>query len=277
MTVRAALLMLPLVAFVQTAFGQTPPAGVDQALRARANEFFQYFVDGQYRKAFPIVAEEAQDEYFGSPKAELKAFKIDNIKYNDEFTEAIVNLMVKRVWKFQGQEMVPEVPMSTTWKIENGKWVWYNKIQPNTWVTAMGPSDVAVIARKPDGTITGLPDKLDQAMVDAAGLKILQQESGLDKTEVKLSASQPSEDTVIFRNGAQGSVGLELTGVPNIPGFNAKLDKTSVNFGENAALHIQYDPAPGRPTGAVPPPATLTLVVQPFRQQLTVQVRFDSK
>src|SRR5580658_2939209 len=164
MTIRAALLLLPLVAF-----GQTPPAGVDQALRARANEFFQDFVDGQYRKAFTMVAEEAQDEYFGSPKAELRAFKIDNIKYNDEFTEAVVNLIVKRVWKFQGQEMVPEVPMSTTWKIENGKWVWYNKVQPNTWVTAMGPSDVTVIARKADGTISGMPDKLDQKTVDAAG------------------------------------------------------------------------------------------------------------
>ncbi len=272
MTIRAAVLLLPLVAF-----GQTPPAETDQALRARANEFFQYFVDGQYRKAYAIVAEEAQEEYFASPKAELKEFKIDNIKYNDSFTEAIVNLIVKRVWKFQGQEMVPEVPMSTTWKIENGKWVWYNKVQANTWVTAMGPSDVAVIARKPDGTITGLPDKLDQAMVDAAGQKILQQQSGLDKTQATLSASQSSSDTVIFHNGAQGSVSLELASVPKIPGFSAKLDKRDVNFGESAALHVQYDPDPSRAPGSAPAPAsaTLTLVVVPFNQQLTVQVVFQ--
>src|ERR1700733_3769132 len=129
MTIRAALLSLTLPMLLPSAaFGQKPSAEVDQALRARANEFFQYFVVGQYRKAYSLVAEEAQDEFFGSPKAELKEFKIDNIKYNDEFTEAIVNLMVKRVWKFQGQEMVPEVPMSTTWKVEHGKWGGYNKV-----------------------------------------------------------------------------------------------------------------------------------------------------
>jgi hypothetical protein len=277
MTIRAALLSLTLPMLLPSAaFGQKPSAEVDQALRARANEFFQYFVDGQYRKAYSLVAEEAQDEFFGSPKAELKEFKIDNIKYNDSFSEAIVNLMVKRVWKFQGQEMVPEVPMSTTWKVENGKWVWYNKVQPNTWVTAMGPSDVAVIARKPDGTITGLPDKMDQAMVDAAGARILQQDSGFDKSQVKLSASQSSSETVIFHNAAPGSVGLELVPVQAIPGLSAKLDKTAVNFGENTALHIQYDPVPGR-AGVTPPPTTVTVVVQPFRQQLTVQVSFDAK
>jgi hypothetical protein len=270
MTIRAAVLLLPMVAF-----GQTPPADVDQALRARATEFFQDFVDGQYRKAYALVAEEAQEEYFASPKAELKEFKIDNIQYNDEFTEAVVKLIVKRVLKFQGQEMVPEVPMNTTWKIENGKWVWYNKVLPNTWVTAMGPSDVTAVSRKPDGTITGLPDKLDQAMVDAVGMKILQQQSGLDKSEVTLSAGQASSDTVIFHNGAPGSVALELRGVPDIPGFGAKLDKREVNFGESVALHLQYDPDANQgPSATVPGPATLTLVVQPFQQKLVVQVTF---
>lgn len=269
MTVRPALFLLPLLAF-----GQKPPAEVDQALRARATEFFQDFVDAQYRKAFALVAEEAQEEYFASPKAELKAFKIDNIKYNDEFTEAVVNLIVKRVWKFQGQEMVPEVPMSTTWKIENGKWVWYNKVQANTWVTAMGPSDVTVIARKPDGSIAGLPDKLDQATVDAAGQRILQQQSGLDKTEVTLVPGQSSSETIVFHNGAPGSVGLELTNVPKIPGLTAKLDKTTVNFGENAALHLEYDP--NGVAGTAPAAAMLTMTVVPFRQQLTLLIKFDS-
>ena len=99
MRTRAALFLFPLVIF-----GQTPPAEVDQALRARATEFFQDFVDGQYRKALSLVAEDTQEEYFASPKAELKSFKIDNIQYNDEFSKATMNLTVKRVLKFQGQD-----------------------------------------------------------------------------------------------------------------------------------------------------------------------------
>ena len=90
------MLLMPLVAF-----GQTPPPEVDQALRARATEFFQDFVDGQYRKAFALVAEESQDEYFSSSKAEIKSFHIDSIQYNDNFTEATVNLTVTRTWRFQ--------------------------------------------------------------------------------------------------------------------------------------------------------------------------------
>src|ERR1700722_3691405 len=142
MKTHAALLFLPLIAF-----SQTPPPGVDQALRARAAEFFQDFVDGQYRKALTLVADDTQEEYFASPKAELKTFKIDNIQYNDDFTKATMNLTVKRVLRFQGQEMVPEVPMITTWKIEAGKWMWYNQVKANTWVTAMGPSDVSLVSR----------------------------------------------------------------------------------------------------------------------------------
>ncbi len=276
MTSRAALLLLPLVAFGQmVAFGQTPPAEVDQALRARATEFFQDFVEGQYRKALSLVADETQDEYFASPKAEIKEFKIDTIKYAGDFTKATVVLTVKREWRIQGQTALAEVPMTTTWKIENGKWVWYNEIQPNTWVTAMGPSDVSGVTRKPDGTIAGLPVKLDQATVDAAGQKILQQGSGLDKTLVTLAAGQSSSDTVIFHNGAPGSVSLDLTSIPKIPGFTAKLDKRDVNFGQSAALHIQYDPDPDQAPGTVPPPSTLVLVVEPFHQRLVLQVTFQ--
>jgi hypothetical protein len=268
MNIRAALFLLPLVVF-----GQVPPPEVDQALRARANEFFQDFVDGQYRKALSLVAEDTQEEYFASPKAELKSYKIDNILYDDSFSKATINLTVKRVLKFQGQEMIPEVPMITTWKLEDGKWVWYNKPIPNTWVTAMGPSDVTLVARAPNGTVIGLPDKIDQSVVDAAGAKIIQQ-SGLDKSIVTLSAGHTSSDTVVFHNGAQGSVRLELGIVPKIPGLSVKLDKADVNLGENVAVHFKYDPDPN--PDADPPPlnATIPLTVAPFNQQLLVQVNW---
>lgn len=199
MTIRAAiLLLLPLFAF-----GQTPPPEVDQALRARATEFFQDFVEGQYRKAFALVADDSQDAYFTSAKAEMKSFKIDSIKYSPDFAKATVTLMVKRMWQFQGEQALAEVPMSTSWKIEDGKWVWTNQIQPGAWLTAMGPSNVEVVTRKAETPITGVPDKINQDTVNALGMRILQQTGGLDKSEVTLSTSQSSSDTVIFHNGAR--------------------------------------------------------------------------
>jgi len=269
MKTRAALLLLPLALF-----GQAPPADVDQALRARATEFFQDFVDGQYRKALSLVAEETQEEYFASPKAELKAFKIDNIQYNDDFSKATMNLTVKRVLKFQGQTMVPEVPMITTWKIENGKWMWYNEPKPGTWVTAMGPSDVTLVARGADGGVIGLPEKLDQSTVDAAGMKIIQQ-SGLDKTFVTMALDKVSSDTVMFRNGAPGSVHLELGNVPKIAGLSVKLDKADVNLGESVPIRIRYEPNSDPDSPAPPPTAAIPLIVAPFNQQLSVQVNWS--
>jgi hypothetical protein len=268
MKTRAAMLLFPLVLF-----GQTPPAEVDQALRARANEFFQDFVDGQYRKALSLVAEDTQEEYFASPKAELKAFKIDNILYNDDFSKATVNLTVKRVLKFQGQTMVPEVPMITTWKVLDGKWMWYNEPRPNTWVTAMGPSDVTLVARAADGGVIGLPEKIDQNIVDAAGAKIIQQ-SGLDKSIVTLSTGSPNSDTVVFHNAAQGSVHLELGNMPKIPGLSVKLDKADVNLGESVAVHIRFDPDPDQDKDWSPQPLQLALIVAPFNQQLLVNVNW---
>lgn len=268
MHIRVALFLLPLVVF-----GQVPPPEVDQALRARATEFFQDFVDGQYRKALSLVAEDTQEEYFASPKADLKSFKIDNILYNDDFTKATINLTVKRVLKFQGQEMIPEVPMITTWRLEDGKWMWYNKPIPSTWVTAMGPSDVSLVSRAANGTVIGLPDKLDQSVVDAAGAKIIHQ-SGLDKSVVTLSAGHTSSETVVFHNGAQGSVRLELGIMPKIPGLSVKLDKADVNLGESVTVHIQYDPNPDPDADPLPPYTMIPLTVAPFNQQLTVQVNW---
>lgn len=268
MTIRAAVLLVPLVAF-----GQTPPPDVDQALRARATELFQDFVDGQFRKAFPLVAEDSQDGYFNSTKAELKSFHIDSIQYNDDFTKATVNLTAMRTWRIQGQSILTGVPMNTLWKIENGKWVWYT--QPSAIITPMGSSEVTAGARKADGAgLPGVPDKITQATIDAMGQRILQQ-SGLDKSQVTLSANQSSSDTVIFHNGAPGSVRLELGSVPNIPGFSAKLDKTDLNLGESATLHLQYDPDPNRDKKTFPAPISLDLTEAPFNQRFRVQVSFS--
>jgi hypothetical protein len=269
MVTRFAFLFLPLIASAQV-----PPAEVDQTLRARATEFFQDFVDGQYRKAFDLVAEQTKDEFFASSKVEIKKFQIDDIQYNDDFSKATVNLTVNRIWRYQTVAIPVDAKMPTTWKIENGKWVWYHEIKPGTLVTPMGPSDVELVTRKADGTVTGVPENITPETIAAAAQKILQQ-SGVDKDRVTLTLSKASSYIVTFHNGAQGSVSLELS-VPKIPGFSAKLDKTDVNLGENATLRVQYEPSPDQDKDLTLAPATLVLMVAPFNQQFLVQVNFSA-
>lgn len=256
------------------ALAQTPPPDVDQALRTRVTEFFQDFIDGQFRKALDLVAEDTKDEYFSSAKAQIKTFKVDTVKYDDSLANAVVTLTVKQIMRVQFEEVPVDVPMTTDWKIENGKWMFYKKPKTGTaWLTPMGPSNVDVLKQNADGSLN-IPKKLDQDTLLAAARQIFQQ-SSVDKDQVKLAAGKASSEKVVFHNGAQGSVSLDLSGAPKLPGFSVKLDKTTVNFGEDAAIEIAYTPPPDQDASAVPPPANLTLLVAPFNQAFQIRVTFE--
>jgi hypothetical protein len=257
----------PCLAFAQL----DPPPDVDQALRGRATEFLQGFVDRQFRKLLPLVAEDTQDEFFGMGKTELKSFKIDSVVYNADYTKATVKSSVVKIWRWEGNVLYPQVPLETTWKIENGKWVWYHELANDTMVTPMGPSDLSKIMQKADnGTLPQLP-KISQGVIDASALTLMQQ-STLDKSEVVLKSDQPSSDNVVVRNGARGRVSLSVVGLPAIEGLKTSFDKTDVDANGTSLLHVEYNP----PAGATTPPGPLkfSVLVSPFNQQMVVQVVF---
>jgi hypothetical protein len=269
MNVRVALLLLPFIAVAQTISVQPPPE-VDQALRARVTEFFQDFVDGKFRQAMDLVAEDTQEEYFAAGKAQIKEFRIQDIKYDSGFERATVNSIVKRVWIIAGRANDVDVEMPMTWKLEKGKWVWTHDIGPHAWLTPMGPSDVQVIQKKADGTVTSIPHGITQEMVEAAAKKIVQQ-AGLDKSAVTLAPDKPSSDKVTFHNGAPGSIHIELQS-PRIAGFTVKLDKADLNAGEDAVIQVSYAPAQDAP---IPASSSIQLTVIPFNQNFGIGVNFS--
>jgi hypothetical protein len=274
MALRSALLLLPLAAFAQTPDPQPPPE-VDRALRARVTEFFQDLVDSKFVEAFDYVAADTKTFYFNSAKTPLKEFKIQDVKYESGFEKATVKLEVKRLWTFSlsaqlNAPAVADVPMTTIWKLENGKWVWTNETPKDAWVTPMGSSDVSLLKKNADGSVSGLPPKLSQDAIMGAARKILQQ-SGVDKSEITLAADKASSEKVVFHNGAQGAVHLELH-ASQLPGLTAKLDKADVNFGEEATLQVSYEPPADN--GVVPNAASVYLVLIPFDQRFEVKVNF---
>ncbi|HYK63219.1 MAG TPA: hypothetical protein VEV85_27530 [Bryobacteraceae bacterium] len=280
MVLRSTLLLLPLAAFAQTPDLQPPPE-VDRALRARVTGFFQALVDAKFYDAFDYVAADTKDYYFNSGKTPLKEFKITDIKYESGFEKAAVKLDVKRLWSFsvsaqQDTKAEVDVPMITTWKLENGKWLWSSEAPKDAWVTPVGPSDVPLLKKNADGTIGGLPPKLTQDTIMAAAQKILQQsgaDKSLDKSEITLAADKASSEKVVFHNGAQGSVHLEVH-APQLPGLSAKLDKVDVNFEENATLLVSYEPPSD--AAAIPNVASVYLVLVPFDQRYEIKVNFGA-
>lgn len=269
MRLSAALLVSAVAALAQTS---APPPEVDQALRARVNEFFEYHVEGKFSKAYEMVAEDTKEYYFATQKIQFKSFKIDSVKFSDDFTQAVVDLTGQRLWKprYDFPETVVTIAMHTTWKIENGKWVWYDHTRP-TWLTPMGPSDTDRM-RKAQGASGGMPDLSAEAMkarTDAA----LTSHSSLDKSEVVLSPDKPSTDQVVFHNGEPGGVKVYVEGGAPPVGLSADLDKNDISSGQDAIIKIHFDPKEGRT-----PPASIVIHVfmEPFHRDFPITVKFEA-
>src|SRR5579871_2578535 len=86
---RALLLIfgLTLVGLAQTSALplDKPPQDVDDALRSRIKTFYDYHVTQKYRMAEQLVAEESKDDFYVMSKPELRAFRIGNIEYSENF------------------------------------------------------------------------------------------------------------------------------------------------------------------------------------------------
>jgi len=238
---------------------------VDKALRARFSQFFQYHVDGDFRRAYDLVAEDTKEEYFNSAKLRLKSFEIADIQYSDDFQKAEVNATVTMVMAIRLQDNVSTVPMLTTWKLEDGKWVWYHKLKTGDPLTPMGPSNIGPQA---NGTqAPKIPEHIDDAAVAGAAAAIVNQIS-LSRGVVALSGEKASSDKVVVHNGNPGFVRLSLAAVPEIPGFSVKFDKTDLATNQDAVLQFQYT----RTSDESRPPFQIRIVADPFNQILPVTV-----
>ncbi len=241
-----------------------PPPEVDQALRARVNEFFGYAVTGEFRKAEALVAEDTKDYYFAREKNRFKSFTIGKIEYSDNFTRATVMVNAKHMVQI-GQFPVTliEQPISTTWKIEGGKWMWYVDAASEP-ATPMGPS-----APQSGTSAQGkLPDLSPEAMKSRT--QAILKQSSVDKSAVSLDASRESSEQVIFHNGQQGGVMVYVNVASAVDGFTAKIAKNALKGGEDVPIVLHYVP------GKQPPPKQVTVDVidQPFGQTFPIVVTF---
>ncbi len=279
----AVFCLLPGVVFAQAAAPAAPP-DIDQALRANVTEFFQDFIDGKFRQALNLVAEDTQDKYFSSPKAEITAFKINAVEYSGDFANAAVKMTVTQVLKLKAegflQDSKIDSPMETTWKIERGKWVFYEKPKgAGAWATPMGPSADLAAQAAADKTAAADRKKINDDTMQAEAKKILDQigqtatATGVTPGEVTLALDKPSSAKVVFHNGAPGSLSLSLLGLPtDLPGFRAVLAKQNVHANEDTGVELVYDPASGQPQV---PFITIHVIVQPFGVDFPVRVNFE--
>ena len=272
MRIKFPILFVVMLAAAAWGQQQTLAEEADRAVRARVTEFLQYHVDGNFRKAYDMFAEDTKDDYFASGKVQIKGFKIEDVRFTDNFTKATVTGTISKTFNVAGTDLPVTVPSTTTWKIENNKWVWYNDTK-SAPATPMGLASAVPAGAAPPSSagngVDGLPKNFDDKTISAAAQSILQQ-VGVDKKEITLAADKASEERVIFHNGMTGSVQLELT-VPEIPGFSARLEQTVVRAGGDVPVVFRY--VPGDPAGRRDP-IGVQLTVEPLNQVFVIRVNF---
>lgn len=232
------------------------PTDVDEALRVRVNKFYQAYVDGKHRTAMPLVAEDTQDLWFDSDKPKYLSFQLLTIKYSEDFRKAAVTVFVEQRLPKSGGEFISRVPMTTTWRIDDGQWVYYvDKAIRGTKETPFGlmkagpgdPSSASGFARLSN------PSQLTRGV-------------WLDKSEVSMGKS----DEVTVTNGLPGEVHLTLE-IDKCEGLTGKLEHDVLGANAKAKARFELTALREEPKG----PLQARIIVKETQQIIPVTIKFQ--
>jgi hypothetical protein len=235
--------LLTLTLWVAAGFAQTPadlfnkpPADVDQALRARITEFFQDHVDGKYRQAEALVAEDTKDFFYTAPKPKYLSFEITSITYSEGYTRAKAVVLCEQFVPLPGFQSKPlKIPTPSTFKLVDGQWYWYVD-QEQLRQSPFGPLRPGPAAGSTAGGQLTMPKPEDV-------LKAASQQVRADKQAVSLKPG--GSDQVTITNQAPGVMSISVIG--SIPGVNVTLDRMELKTGEKAVVTFRAgnDARPG--------------------------------
>jgi hypothetical protein len=245
----AAIVLLAGLACAQEP-AEKPPAGVDEALRARIQEFYHYFETQEYRKAEKCIAEDSQDFFYNHNKPHYLSTSIQSIKYFDHFTRATAVILAEQFIMMPGFAGKPmKVPTTSTWKIVDGQWFWY--VDPiESRRTPFGVVEDRPGTPGQAATLPPIPTTADFAM------HLVKPES----TAVELKPGASAQIT--FNNTARGMAFLSVQDLPD--GVEAKFDRTQLSAGEKAVLTIKAgkNARPGRiAVGVMPTSETIAIAL----------------
>lgn len=257
----ALLIILPAVVAQQPVdlFDKAPPQ-VDDALRARVTRFFQFHVEGKFRQADALVAEDSKDIFFAAEKNKYYSFEIVKIKYSDNFTKAAAVVACETDFNAGFQRVKVKMPVTSLWKLENGEWWWYALPPAKQVPTPFGTMTAGADSK--DAGAPAMPDVMKVAQEIARQVRI-------DRQESRLSSFEPATDRITISNNMQGSIELSLD-FAKPPGFEAKLDKTEVKAGESAHLDFKYSPVDKTPKETL----IVKVHVSPTGQVIPIRITF---
>jgi hypothetical protein len=101
-----------------------PPAGLEEALRERIRPFYQAFVDGRFRKAYEIVADDSKDAFLTEKKPHYDGFEIRKVVFSNDYTRAVVTTEIHTALLFFGVSSAEKSTEDSSWEVVDGQWYW---------------------------------------------------------------------------------------------------------------------------------------------------------
>ncbi len=241
-------------------FEKAPPQ-IEDPLRENITKFFTAHVQGKFRQAEEVIADDSKDFYYNMEKQRYISFEIIRINYSENFTKATVVTAVEVDWRSPRiGVMRVKPPMTSLWKQENGKWVWY-VIPQKDWDSPWGKMHPG-----PDNPTNS---KMMQ-LFKGVDVQDVAKQVAIDRTEMRLSGYESSRGEVVIANGMPGEIQLRLE-APPVAGLRVKLDKTTLKNGEQAHIVAEYKP----PTPAPKPAAAILVHVEPTGQVFRIALTFE--
>jgi hypothetical protein len=240
-------------------FDKAPPE-LDEALRARVSKFFQAHVDGKFRMAEEVIAEDSKDFFYNMEKRRYFSFDIVRINYSNNFTQAIVVTANEMEWRSPRiGVMRVKPPVTSQWKFENGQWFWY--VVPRTdWDTPWGRMNPG-----PDP-----PKNQIMAMFKGVDREQVRSQVKIDNQRILLKSYEASSGKTVISNGMPGDIQLRMS-APPVKGLVVKIDKTTLKSGEQATITFDYKPETKEPK----PRTDVTVNVDPIGQVYRISLTFD--
>lgn len=230
---------------VMGAFAQAPKTALNEAvkipakqealLKQQVGKFWQAFVDGKFRAADALVAEEAKEDFFVWPKKQIRSFRYDQAFFTTGGKEAKVVVVVGTDLAMMGVgNMKIEKPVHTWWKQINGNWYWFlpkNEMRETPFgkePTNLGSGQTALEAMGQSGAPT---------------LDSLRNMVRIDKTDVKFVLGEGKEETLVVTNSMPGTVLMNFDAPRMAPELDIRLESSKIARESQGRVYVKYDPA----------------------------------
>lgn len=211
---------------------KAPPA-VDEALRARVDQYYHAFMEGKFKAAYVLVADDSQDAFLAADKQQYKACETIKIRYSDNFTKATVVESCKGEWRWHGVITPTTFPVTSSWKIEDGKWCW-TYVKPTQVPSPFSPTGfVPVPADTPPNGGVGIPKDFRSAA------QTILSKVTLSKPGVRLRPDESSEDVIRVHNAMPGVIKLQMDQLA-VPGLKITLGKSDLGANEETTVTFEY-------------------------------------